>query len=159
MIPTVLLSASRIQKTIEELRRAGALKMERVVLWLGQRSDKEITVVEVYVPIQVADRDYFRIPPEGMSKLFTKLKDTRTMIAAQVHSHPKAAFHSKADDEWAIVRHVGALSLVVPHFALTTTPDNFYSTAALFELSSSNGWHLVPPERVIQRYRIEDEES
>jgi len=36
------------------------------------------------------------------------------MVAAQVHSHPDEAFHSKGDDEWAIVRHEGALSIVVP---------------------------------------------
>jgi proteasome lid subunit RPN8/RPN11 len=152
---TVLVSLGHIHETVEELRRAGALNQERVVLWLGRRQRDEIAIVEAYMPIQITAEDYFRIPPEGMAKLFNRLRETKTMIAAQVHSHPKAAFHSEADDAWAIVRHVGALSFVVPDFGATTTADNFSTTAALFALSAANSWQLVPPERVRQRYRIE----
>ena len=62
------------------------------------------------------------------------------MVAAQVHTHPAQAFHSEADDQWAIVRHVGALSLVVPYFAKDTRVASFFDDVALFRLSSENAW-------------------
>ena len=68
------------------------------------------------------------------------LRSGRLKIVAQVHSHPGEAFHSEVDDEWAIVRHVGALSLVVPGFARWTTPTNFVAQAVAYELSASNQW-------------------
>ena len=76
------------------------------------------------------------------------------MIAAQVHTHPFEAFHSEADDRWAIVRHVGAVSLVVPYFATTTTPDNFLDQIALFSLDANNQWIEVPNHLTRQLCRI-----
>jgi len=37
-------------------------------------------------------------------------------LIAQVHSHPTEAYHSEADDRFAIVTAEGGLSLVVPNF-------------------------------------------
>jgi hypothetical protein len=71
------------------------------------------------------------------------LRDRDLMVAAQVHTHPHEAFHSAADDRWAIVRHVGALSLVLPDFAQKTSIDSFLNEAAVFRLSDRNEWNLV----------------
>ena len=94
----------------------------------------------------------FHIPPEGMTALYAELRHKRLMVAAQVHSHPQEAFHSKADDRWAIVRHEGALSLVVPHFAQATTLDRFLETSR----STSSQWVLagskVPSAEVAQSW-------
>jgi hypothetical protein len=92
------------------------------------------------MPEQEAAHDYFRIPPKAMSALLRHLGETKTLIAAQIHSHPEEAFHSCADDTWAIVRHEGALSLVVPYFAKHTSAQNFHDEVAAFRLSASNIW-------------------
>jgi hypothetical protein len=39
------------------------------------------------------------------------------ILAAQIHAHPGQAYHSGADDQLALVRLPGALSIVVPDFA------------------------------------------
>ena len=62
------------------------------------------------------------------------------MIPAQVHSHPGRAFHSLADDHGAVIRHGGALSLVVPDFGLRTTVDRFLVDAKVYRLSDENRW-------------------
>ena len=62
------------------------------------------------------------------------------MIAAQVHSHPEEAFHSKADDAWAIVRHINALSLVLPRFALETNLNSFVDDTKTYQLNPNNCW-------------------
>jgi hypothetical protein len=76
------------------------------------------------------------------------------MIAAQIHTHPKRAFHSAADDKWAIVRHTGALSLVIPHFALRTSRASFRADTAVFALSPQNKWLMASPDRLDDFYRI-----
>jgi len=47
----------------------------------------------------------FRIPPSSMTAMMAHLRERKLGLAAQVHSHPNRAFHSRADDAWAIVRH------------------------------------------------------
>jgi hypothetical protein len=76
------------------------------------------------------------------------------MIAAQVHSHPREAFHSSADDAWAIVRHLGALSLVVPDFGLKTNVSTFRDHTKVFCLAGNNRWHEVPAEEQHQCLRF-----
>ncbi|TCB50264.1 hypothetical protein E0J20_25245 [Rhizobium leguminosarum bv. viciae] len=75
-----------------------------------------------------------------MSALMKHLRKTRTKLVAQVHSHPANAFHSQADDEWAIARHEGALSFVIPYFARSTNSSTFLDQAALFRLSAQDQW-------------------
>lgn len=116
---------------------------EKVLLWLGRKSDDCYVVDEVFTPIQVAEEDYFRIPEAGIDELMNKLRATRKIIVAQIHTHPREAFHSFADDKWAIVRHQGAYSLVLPYFCSTTNPENFMETVVTFVLDESNSWGEV----------------
>lgn len=140
VVPTDLLSAS-----LRILQAVGRTQSECVVLWLATRTPTAIHVVDVYKPDQTASSDYFRIPRESMAALFGVLRSRGLMVAAQVHTHPEDAFHSAADDHWAIVRHVGALSLVLPDFAQKTTLSTFLEHAAVFRLSSENEWLHVDP--------------
>ena len=139
-----------IDQSLINLREAGQRNQECVVLWLGKRQASHIDVVCCYKPIQLARADRFYIPPEGMAALQRKLRAERLMVAAQVHSHPEDAFHSKADDEWAIIRHEGALSLVVPRFASDTFTSNFLNQTKVYSFSSRATWDEVSRLQVIQ---------
>lgn len=114
------------------------------MLWLGRRDGDRVRVLFAYRPLQTAKADMFHINGAGMTALHQELRRQRVMVAAQVHSHPMDAFHSKADDEWAIVRHEGALSLVVPNFASTTTRATFLSHAKVYRYSDAARWLEVP---------------
>jgi len=136
-----------VSATLASLQEAGREERERVVLWLGMRqADRSIIVSEAFAPEQRAESDFFQIPRASIVAVFDRLREKGGMIAAQVHSHPGPAFHSAADDRWAIVRHLHAFSLVVPDFALTTETNTFLSTTAVFRLSEANEWvELAPP--------------
>jgi proteasome lid subunit RPN8/RPN11 len=141
MNDVLTISKELVGQTLTALRHAGSLRHEGVALWLGRRnSEHDVRVVEVYVPEHESSGDFFRIPPDSMSTLLRHLGDTNTLIAAQVHSHPFEAFHSEADNRWAIVRHLGALSVVVPYFADSTNVSTFLADCAAFRLSKSNTW-------------------
>ena len=139
-----------IEATLTQLRGAGVCGCECVVLWLGQRRKREIVVEKAYPPLHHAKADMFRIPREGMAALYAELRCNRHMVAAQVHSHPREAFHSEADNHWAILRHEGALSLVVPYFGAHTNLENFLEQTKVFRFSEAAEWLEVPPAQVVQ---------
>jgi proteasome lid subunit RPN8/RPN11 len=137
-----------LETTLQHLKQAGERQRECVVLWLARRDGDLLRVEEAYLPAQSAREDLFRIPPESMNALYAELRRRRLIVAAQVHSHPKEAFHSKADDEWAIIRHEGALSLVVPYFASQTTSETFLDHTKVFQFSAHARWVEVPRAEV-----------
>jgi proteasome lid subunit RPN8/RPN11 len=140
MTTPVLVSPSVLASSLDILKEAGRAHRECVVLWLGSRTSTEIAVVEAYRPEQVAAEDFFQLPRGSIASLFDALRSRGLMVAAQVHTHPAEAFHSAADDRWAIVRHVDALSLVLPYFARDTTVESFLDDASVFRLSPKNEW-------------------
>jgi len=144
MIPLIRCPHAVVDKTLSILRAGGARDCEALVLWLARRRRGVVDVVEAYEPPYESSVDYFHIPPSGMRTIMSRLRRDRLHICAQVHSHPGKAFHSTADDRWAIVRHEGALSLVVPRFAATTTPHSFVSMIAAFALSRDDLWLAIP---------------
>lgn len=149
----LLASAEILVRSLEFLQEAGRTNRECVVLWLGERTPTGIRIVEAYKPKQVAEEDFFRLPRESIVALFERIRDRGFIVAAQVHSHPAQAFHSLADDRWAIVRHVDALSLVLPYFAIDTSVSSFLDDAAIFRLSSSNEWCELRRDEVIRYVR------
>lgn len=148
----VTCAADLIDTTLSQLREAGERNCECVTLWLGRRAGEFTRVEAVYRPTQTARSDMFHIPPAGMTALYAVLRQRRLMVAAQVHSHPHEAFHSKADDEWAIVRHEGALSLVVPNFARETTVSRFLNVTKVFQFSANAQWTEVPQAEVTRSW-------
>ncbi|MBI1945012.1 MAG: Mov34/MPN/PAD-1 family protein [Deltaproteobacteria bacterium] len=146
-----------IDKTLEVLKRAGQQPPyghEGIVLWLGKRSGDTADVAEAYEPVHEAEADFFLIPREGMEALMQRLREKRVYVLGQVHSHPQQAFHSPADDEWAVVRHVGALSLVLPWFALRTDVSTFVRDATVFVCTAENKWREVEPDNIRLHYMV-----
>ena len=136
-----------VRATLTQLREAGRGHCECAVLWLGRRDGNSIRIEDAYRPLQTAKVDMFHITPAGMTALHAELRRRRCMVATQVHSHPRRAFHSEADDRWAIVRHEGALSIVVPHFATGTTVPTFLDDTKVYRLSASAQWiEILKPE-------------
>jgi proteasome lid subunit RPN8/RPN11 len=148
----VEISSAQIGETIQLLRDAG--RQECILLWLGRREQGLQRIINVYKPLQEADRDYFVIPRQGMAALMERLRTQGLYVVSQVHTHPALAFHSYADDKWAIVRHTGALSIVLPFFAESTTVENFMQEAAVFQLDASNRWNEVEKENVPEQLRV-----
>jgi hypothetical protein len=58
-------------------------------------------------------------------------------IRIQVHTHPRAAFHSPTDDAFPAIQTPGFLSLVIPNFGLG--PIGF-DGAYLTEIQQDGSW-------------------
>jgi proteasome lid subunit RPN8/RPN11 len=154
MMRRVHVTDDQIGQTLRHLQQAGSHGTECLVLWLGRSDADGVSVQAVYRPDQMALADVFRIPPASMRALLEALSERELMIAAQVHSHPYEAFHSKADDAWAIVRHVDALSLVLPDFALKSSKASFLDDAKIFRLIAANRWVSIENAEIGQWVKI-----
>ncbi len=145
---TLIIKYQFLVDTLDILKCSGKLNHEGIAFWLGRHDGNLTYIEEVYEPIHTARADYFHIPPKSMQDLQGTLRSKRLMIAAQIHSHPQEAFHSKADDDWAIIRHLNAVSIVLPYFAKQTTPESFFADAVVFQLSPANQWVQVPTNNI-----------
>jgi sugar phosphate isomerase/epimerase len=148
------LTENQIAQTLGHLQEAGRRGCECVVLWLGSGQDDRIDIRMVYRPDQITQADMFRIPSESMAKIFDIIDKHEVMIAAQVHSHPREAFHSRADDHWAIVRHLDALSLVVPDFGLRTSVKTFFHDMKSYQLNAANRWGELSAHEALQWLKV-----
>ena len=54
----------------------------------------------------------------------------------------------------AIVRHRGALSLVVPRFGANTTIANFRDQIVAYRLSDDDRWVVIPDEAIPQAIEL-----
>jgi len=142
----------KIKQSLLFLKKASA--KECVILWLAEKQKDLLITQEVYLPEQVADRDYFHIPRKSIADLLKHLRQHKLVVAAQVHTHPAQAFHSAADDRWAIIGHVGGLSLVLPYFASSISVHNFVAKTAIYRLSENSEWMQVPTRDARSYYRI-----
>jgi len=140
VIPRLTIGHDAVVQTICCIRQRGAHGAEGVMLWLGRRSALDSDVREAYEPLFRSKADQFVVPPEGMSALMDRICATGHAVVAQVHSHPGHAFHSLADETWALVKHVGAYSIVLPRFCANTTRENFWQEAAVFVMQPNGRW-------------------
>jgi hypothetical protein len=148
-------SAIVVQRTLDKLKASGADRKESVVFWVAPSSARdEYHVSDIFVPVHAAAADYFHIGRDAMRDMMRFLRKNRLALVAQVHSHPNLAFHSKADDEWAVVRREGALSIVVPFFGSRSTPANFTTEAAFFSLTHTDKWVLLDESAISARFEI-----
>jgi hypothetical protein len=116
----ITIDAQVIDTTLDVLQEVGDLGCECLVLWLGTVSGDQAVITDAYVPdqrpIQGEQGVGYFVPGEALFRLNQVLSTSGLRLIAQVHSHPSDAYHSHADDEYAIVTAEGGLSLVVPDF-------------------------------------------
>src|SRR5581483_8447953 len=125
-----------VRDTLDVLRQFGSRRLEGLVLWLGDIEEDQAHVYQFIVPEQqsISDEEgvgYF-VSGETLFRLNRALAESGLRLIAQIHSHPREAYHSEADDRFAIVTADGGLSLVVPDFG--NAPED-PSTWAVYRLS------------------------
>ena len=119
-VQKVRIDAHVVRSTLGALQRCGKQGAEGLVLWLGQIEGEAAHISQAIMPPQEPIRNesgvgYF-VDGKILFELNQALAETGLRLIAQVHSHPSEAYHSAADDRYAIVTAEGGLSLVVPNF-------------------------------------------
>lgn len=130
-----------VAATGNALRAFGARGFEGLVLWAGTIANDVAHVTQGLVPPQHPIRDesgvgYF-VDGESLFELNVHLHRSGLLLLGQVHSHPGEAYHSEADDRYAVVTTEGGFSLVAPDFGEAFA----ISSCAVYRL---NGGEWVP---------------
>jgi len=140
------------------LRAAGAQKCEGMVLWAGHHEGATFTVTELIIPqqrgIRTNDGVCVVVDSNELRRLNLALYHSRLQLIAQVHSHPGLAYHSPTDDEFAVARTIGCLSLVVPDFAIRPFSID---GSAIYRLTATGAWQEVAGAAATRLIRIAGE--
>jgi len=128
------------EQTESSLRAAGRDGYELFVLWSGRVRGDTFEVIAAHVPRQTSakTRDGLLVTVEGeaLHKMNVWLYEHKQMLGAQVHAHPRKAFHSETDDTYPIVTTLGGLSLVVANFCRRGL---LHRSSAAYRLTT-DGW-------------------
>jgi hypothetical protein len=133
-----------LRQSLTLLSDCGRGRRECVLLWIGDAAEPR-TVVRLEHPAHVAHRGGYRIDPSWLLELWGRLAEDTQRIIAQVHSHPREAFHSATDDRFPIVSTPGFLSVVVPDFAQGRLDVRPWFVA---ELQADGSWKRLANETI-----------
>lgn len=156
-ISQITVQRSLLAEMLHGMQQLGEHGCELLVLWLGDIDSKGCaTVRSAFVPKQnpIAGEDgvgYF-VTGETLFHLNRSLSETGLRLIAQVHSHPTAAYHSDADDRYAIVTADGGLSLVVPNFGHAAADPAEWAVYRL----RHNDWQELSDHEVHQLFSVRD---
>lgn len=144
-----------LERTRQTLLETGRGRVEAVALWAGAVHEEDrACVTQVITPHQVAGPLHFNVALEVRIQLATELAAAGQVILAQIHTHPREAFHSPVDDRLAIPQHKGALSLVVPYFA--TKWDGSLLNTSVNQHLGGGRWRELTEDEVTNRIRIQE---
>jgi proteasome lid subunit RPN8/RPN11 len=146
-IRSIFIDRGVITTTLRVLQQFGGHGCEGLVLWVGEVTQDQARVTQAFVPDQRPVKSeegvgYF-VDGATLFELNRKLADTGLRLIAQVHSHPGEAYHSAADDRYAIVTADGGLSLVVPDFGRAPADPTSWAVYRLMKGS----WHELDVEQ------------
>jgi hypothetical protein len=132
------------EQTESSLRAAGRDGYELFVLWSGRVKGGAFEVMAAHVPRQTSSKTrnglLVTVEGEALHKMNIWLYEHEQLLGAQVHAHPRKAFHSETDDTYPIVTALGGLSLVAANFCRRGLP---HPSSGAYRLTAG-GWVEAP---------------
>ena len=154
----IVVPRSAIGRSQTCLRAAGKLGNEAIALWVGQWDGSSFHVREALCPRQYAVRSCSGccvvVDHVELFALNRYLDEHAMMIGAQIHSHPRDAYHSDTDDQFPIATVLGSFSVVVPNFA---TDEVILEQCAVYRLLAAGQWSLIEPSTIRSLFHIEED--
>lgn len=101
------------------------------------KDGRTVTFRRVHLPQQTCysgpDGLLVRIDGEAIFELNRSCFEREEILAGQIHAHPTDAYHSPSDDQLALIKLPGGLSIVVPDFAAGPLHPRHWSVNQLGE--------------------------
>lgn len=154
-VKKVCIAEDLVVRTVKALQTFGRTGCEGLVLWMGSVSGSEARVADAWVPPQTPIRSDsgigYMVSKETLTEISRECRRSGLGLVAQVHSHPRRAYHSDADDRYAVVTTNGGFSLVVPNFG--NSPARI-SAWAVYRLNGQD-WIELTAREVASTFIIE----
>ena len=147
---------SILSDTLSHLRKIGYDYKEGVAYWSGILNKYEAIVTRVifadnYPEFQ--NEEYFaRVSLDTAFKIGNEMHDKNEILLAQIHTHPREAFHSFIDDTHPISHRIGFVSIVIPDFAQNV---NLLSECMILEYLGMAMWNELFPREVADKFIVE----
>ncbi|MCW3117954.1 MAG: hypothetical protein JWM28_2036 [Chitinophagaceae bacterium] len=154
-IETIYFPKDLVDDIYKEIQETGAEGYERLALCAGEKTEKEFRITRVIYPKQTLRKTpsgvSFHVSGEELERIGDLLYETQLSLIAQVHSHPTEAYHSEADDNYAIITRTGGLSIVIPDFG---TSDSDFENSAFYRLYPDTGWTSLSKQQASMLIKI-----
>jgi len=138
-----------LNDAFEFLREVGEEGYEGVVLLAGNTINNVYSIKQLYIPPQRAYKGpeglMYHVDGEELLVLDDWLYENNLSLFAQIHTHPREAYHSLADDKKCIVTKTGGISIVVPDFAKDQVNSKIW---AVYRLFRNFGWVELDDDQV-----------
>lgn len=146
-------SGTILQSTADALRQVGQARKEAVALWQGRVvSETDAEVTKLVIPQQITGPRHFNIPLAERLRIMNEINQVGEFILIQLHTHPGEAFHSEADDRYAVTKHLHAISIVIPNFAVRWT-GQLNETSVNVNLGGGD-WRELSQDDVVQLFEV-----
>ena len=145
--------ASVLAGTARALFETGGGIREAVALWAGRVRDATLAeVTRIVVPHQVTGPLHFNVPLQERLRILRELSPLGEFVLVQLHTHPRQAFHSEADNTMAITKHTGAISIVIPNFGRNW--DGGLAATSVHQHLGAARWRKLPPAEVRALFEV-----
>jgi hypothetical protein len=152
-VRTFVLPRAIVAETVQFLQKVGAGGFEGFALWAGTfDAPKRFRFSTCVIPEQRAMLTQsgllVTVSGKALFDVNKALHARGEILAAQIHSHPRAAYHSDTDDAYPLVTLVGGLSVVVPDFARNAPAD--IDEWAWYRLSNRAKWEPTTERTTVE---------
>ena len=144
-----------LQDTLRRLRKIGYGYNEGIAYWVGIL-DKDVATItraifaDNYTDFQNWTYHAF-VPLSVAFKIEEEIRSKNEILFAQIHTHPRDAFHSFVDDMHPISHRIGFVSIVVPNFARNVTS---LSECAVLEYLGEARWDELSAKKIADKFIV-----
>lgn len=152
-IAFISISELVFSNTISHLRKIGNANREGIAYWTGIINKEEALVKSVIFADAYPEFNnegwFAELPLQASLKLGETIHRKNEVLIAQIHSHPREAFHSLIDDQSPISHRIGFLSIVVPYFGKNVTS---LSQCKIYEYLGKGEWRDLLQDEINDRF-------
>lgn len=147
------------QRVLDESRdflyEKGLDGCEGTALWIGRPAmTNEVNILRLFAPEQTCTKSRYGVAVDLTKEAHYTLTDNLEpgeRFYVRIHSHPKEAYHSERDDKNAVITHQGAVSIVVPNFAVKAID---LTECAIYRLEHGRGWLSLDADEVSKVFSV-----
>lgn len=154
-IETIFFPKELVEDVYQKIQETGADGYERLALCAGMKMGKAFKITHVLYPRQYLQKTAlgvsFYVDGDELERIGDWLFENQLSLIAQIHSHPDEAYHSEADDNYAIITKAGGLSIVVPHFG---NSESYFEKSAFYRLYPDTGWIELSKEQILNLLQL-----
>jgi len=114
--PRLLMTTACLYALQRSLEPENRKRHEGVAYLFGLTSDALTLAASAFRPAARTSPGSFEVTAQAMAACVRAAARHRLQVVAQVHTHPRQAFHSEGDVEGARIRYPGYVSIVLPDY-------------------------------------------